>query len=157
MSVTNASGDVLSEAALNALTTAPPADAPVLRQVTQNIHQRFTYEAGSGGFERGSRLLFRTGQVVPQSAIDALFVDATVTGISPATGPVAGGTDVVITGTNLGGVLGVTIGGAAATLVRALDETRVSCRTPAGTAGARDVVVTDDSGPVTAAGAFTYE
>jgi len=32
----------------------------------------------------------------------------------------------------------------------------VSCRTPAGTAGARDVVVTDDSGPVTRTGGYTY-
>ena len=156
MAVTNASGTVLSKVALNALTTAPPAGAPVLRVVSQNIHQRFSYDAGSGGFERGSRLLFRAGQLVPQSVIDALFADATVTGISPATGPAAGGTDIVITGTNLGGVLGVTVGGAAATMVRALDETRVSCRTPAGTAGARDVVVTYDSGPVTRIGGYTY-
>ena len=157
MSVTNAAGAVLSETALNALTAAPTGGV-TLRRITQDIYQRYTYEGhkGPNSFERGQRLLFRAGQVVPQSAIDALFADATVTGVSPATGPAAGGTDVVITGTNLGGVLGVTIGGAAATLVRTLDETRVSCRTPAGTAGARDVVVTDDSGPVTRTGGYTY-
>jgi len=154
MAVTNAAGAVLTKTALNALTTAP-AGAPVMRQISADVYQRFSFE-GRSGFERGARLLFRSGQVVPQATIDALFSDATITSVTPATGPLAGGTDIVIVGTNFGGVVGVTVGGAAATLVKVLDETRLTCRTPAGTAGAKDVVVTDDSGPVTRVGGFTY-
>lgn len=155
MAVTNTAGAVLTETALNALTTAP-AGTPAMRQVSADVHQRFSFEGGRNGFERGTRLLFRAGQVVSQATIDALFADATITGVTPATGPLAGGTDIVIVGTNFGGTLGVTVGGAAATLVKVVDETRITCRTPAGTAGAKDVVVTDDSGPVTRAGGYTY-
>jgi hypothetical protein len=60
----------------------------------------------------------------------------TVTGVMPGNGPAAGGTDIVITGTNLTGATAVTIGGAAATNVTPIDATTLSARTPAGTAGA---------------------
>jgi hypothetical protein len=153
MTITNAAGSPLSEAALNALTTSAPTP-PVMRVVTAEIRQKFTYDGGK--FEKGDRVLFYAGQVVPQSAIDALFVDATVTSVVPATGPAAGGTDLVITGTNLGGVLGVTIGGTAATMVRVLSETKLTCKAPAHAAGAVNVVVTDDSGPVTVTNGYTY-
>lgn len=153
MSVTNAAGATLSESALNALTTPVTAD-PVVT-VGQDIIQRFSYEA-SGKFEKGSRLLFRAGQKVRQATIDALFADATVATVAPATGAAAGGTDITITGTNLGGVLGVSIGGVAATMVRSVSETTLTCRTGAHAAGAVDVVVTDDSGPVTKTNGFTY-
>lgn len=156
MSVTNKAGATLSEAALNALTAAPPSTAPVLRQVTADVYQRYSYPAGTGGFERGTRLLFTAGQIVPQAAIDALFADATITSVAPASGPAAGGTDVVINGTNFGGVTAVTVGGVAATLVKVVSETKITCRTPAGTAGAKSVVVTDDSGAVTLANGFTH-
>jgi IPT/TIG domain len=149
-----ANGVALSQADLNALTTSPPAP-PVMRKLTADIYQRFSYEA-TGRFEEGVRLLFASGQIVPQAAIDALFRPATVTAVAPTGGPAAGGTDVVIDGTNLGGVLGVTFGGAAATMVRAVSETKIACRVPAHAAGAVAVVVTDDSGPVTLTGGFTY-
>lgn len=81
---------------------------------------------------------------------------ATVTGIAPATGPVVGGTAVTITGTNFTGATGATIGGAALTGFTVTNDTTITGTTPAGTAGARDVVVTDDSGAATLAGGFTY-
>jgi IPT/TIG domain len=154
MSITDADGATLSETAMNALTEDPPA-AAVTRRVTADVYQRFSFD--NAGFEQGTRLLFHAGQIVAQTAIDALFVDATVTAVTPNEGAAAGGTDVVITGTNLGGVLGVTFGGQAATLVRALSETRVSCRTPAHAEGTVNVVVTDDSGAKTLTNGFTYE
>lgn len=78
----------------------------------------------------------------------------TITGIAPNTGPAAGGTSVTITGTNLSGA-SVTIGGAAATGVSA-SATSISCTTPAGSAGAADVVVTTAGGNATLVGGFTY-
>ncbi|WP_047307490.1 IPT/TIG domain-containing protein, partial [Rhodopseudomonas palustris] len=72
----------------------------------------------------------------------------TIGTISPSSGPVAGGTSVTITGTNLSGVTGVTVGGAAATL-GTNTSTSIQITTPAGTAGARDVVLTTAGGSVT--------
>ena len=84
------------------------------------------------------------------------IVGPSISTIAPNTGPAAGGTTVTITGTNLSGVTGVTIGGAAATL-GANTPTSIIITTPAGTAGARDVVLTTAGGSVTSTGGFTYE
>ncbi|MBE2285889.1 MAG: IPT/TIG domain-containing protein [Prosthecobacter sp.] len=80
----------------------------------------------------------------------------TVTAISPTSGPTGGGTSVTITGTNFTGATGVTIGGAAATSVTVLNATTITCLTPAGTAGAKSVVVTTPGGSNSANSLFTY-
>ncbi len=83
----------------------------------------------------------------------------TFTSIAPAAGPIAGGTTVIITGTNFvaGGSLGVTIGGVAATGVVRNSATQITAVTPAGTVGAKDVVITNSDGQtVTRMGAYTY-
>ena len=81
----------------------------------------------------------------------------TITSITPASGPINGGTAVTIVGTNFAAGVGVTIGGAAATNVKVVDATHITAFTPPGTSGARDVVITNIDGPaVTATGAFTY-
>jgi len=81
----------------------------------------------------------------------------TVASCSPDSGPEAGGTAITITGTNLMGVLTVTIDGQDATSVVAVNDTTITCVTPAGTAGAVDVVVETSSGTGTGSGAFTYD
>jgi len=72
----------------------------------------------------------------------------TFTSVSPTSGNIGGGTVITITGTSFDADATVTVGGAA-------------CTTPAGSAGAKDVVVTNPSSgtPVTATGtgAFTYQ
>jgi hypothetical protein len=81
------------------------------------------------------------------------------TSISPASGPIAGGTPVTITGTNFvsGGSFGITIGGTAATGVVLVDSSHITAFTPAGIAGARDVMITNNDGQfVTGVGAYTY-
>ncbi|MET8629566.1 IPT/TIG domain-containing protein [Kitasatospora sp. NPDC004669] len=79
----------------------------------------------------------------------------TLTGISPSQGPVAGGTVVTITGTNLTGA-GVTIGGNAATNVTVNPGgTQITATTPAGTPGPADVTVTT-TGIDILTGGFTY-
>ncbi len=79
----------------------------------------------------------------------------TISSVTPNTGPVAGGTSVVIAGTNLADATSVTIGGTAAT-VTADTATSITATTPSGTAGAADVVVTTAGGSVTDTGGFTY-
>ncbi|MFA4825482.1 MAG: IPT/TIG domain-containing protein [Methanoregula sp.] len=78
----------------------------------------------------------------------------TVTDISPASGPVSGGTVVTITGTNLIGTNAVTFDGTPATASSAINETSISATSPAHAAGAVSVVVTTPNG--TATGTYTY-
>ena len=86
------------------------------------------------------------------------FVTPTITSIAPTSGPSAGGTGVVITGTNFETNMSATIGGASTTGVSVTPPTTLGAAAPAGSAGARDVVVTNtDSGfTATLAGGFTY-
>ena len=80
----------------------------------------------------------------------------TITSISPTSGTTAGGTAIVITGTGFVAGATVTIGGASAT-VGTITSTTIAATTPAGTAGAKDVVVTNlDAQSVTGTGLFTY-
>jgi hypothetical protein len=83
----------------------------------------------------------------------------TFTSISPVSGPTAGGTAVTITRTDFvsGGSFGVTIGGTAATSVVWVDSSHITAVTPAGTAGAKNVVITNNDGQfVTGVGAYRY-
>lgn len=80
----------------------------------------------------------------------------TISTISPNVGTTLGGNSITITGTNLIGTTGITINGVAATSVNVVSSTSVTAVTPAGTAGAKNVVLTTAGGSVTAAGGFNY-
>ena len=81
----------------------------------------------------------------------------TLTSVSPTSGPTTGGTTITLTGTNFVSGATVRVGGVAATNVAFSSATRVTARTPAGTAGARDVQITNPNGQsATRTGAFTY-
>ena len=82
----------------------------------------------------------------------------TVTSIAPTAGPTAGGTSVVITGTNLDSATAVDFGANAAT-VTADSATSITATAPAGSAGAVDVTVTTAGGTsaTSPADVFTYE
>lgn len=152
MSIKDASGNGLTKSALLALATQQTSDT--LYKFNSNVYQTYTQDGAH--FEGTERLLFHSGQVVPQSTIDALYKTATVTGISPASGPAAGGTAVTISGTDFAGTSGVTFGGVAATNIVVVSNQRITCTTPAHAAGAVDVVVQDDAGNVTMTGGFTF-
>ena len=80
----------------------------------------------------------------------------TITGSSPASGPTAGGTDVVITGTGFQNMRGARFG-ATAGVVQQLTTTAITARTPAWSAGPVAISVTNpDGGAATRASAFTY-
>ena len=85
--------------------------------------------------------------------------ELTVTAVNPGTGPLAGGTSVMITGTNFINVTSVTIGGNALGSRTVLSATEITGTTPTATSpGAKDVVVTSSShGSGTCTGCFSYE
>jgi hypothetical protein len=80
-----------------------------------------------------------------------------VTGLSPTSGPAAGGTTVTISGSNLGGATAVAFGAAAATGFSVISPSQVTATAPAGT-GTVDVTVTTPGGtsPTGTADRYTY-
>ena len=99
------------------------------------------------------------GDSVASSSVNVVPVSGppTVTSISPTSGSTAGGTSVTITGTNFITGATVTIGGSSCTSVVVVSSTSITCTTPSGTAGGKDVVVATGVSPnATLAGGFTY-
>jgi signal transduction histidine kinase len=80
-----------------------------------------------------------------------------LTNISPASGPTAGGTSVTLTGTNFKSGDTVTVGGVPATNVVIVNSTQITATTPANTVGPASVTVTDqDNVEATLTNGFTY-
>lgn len=152
MTYVTADGTILNKTEMLALTTEQ--STTVMREVDADIYQKFTQDGST--FEGATKLLFHEGQLVPEAEIDALFETATVTAISPASGPAAGGTVVTLTGTNLAGVEGVTFGGTAGTALQRVSSTQIKVTTPAKAAAAYNVVIQDDAGDVTKTNFYTY-
>ena len=96
------------------------------------------------------------GGTTATSAADQ-FTYMSVTGVSPATGSLAGGTAVTITGTGFTGVTQVNFGPALATSVVVVSATKITATSPAGT-GTVDVTVTGPGGTTTTSAAdhFAY-
>lgn len=82
-----------------------------------------------------------------------------VTAVSPATGPIVGGTSITITGANFIDVTSVTIGGTELAGRTVMGTTQITGTTPAGVAfGLANVVVTSSSQRAgTCSGCFKYE
>ncbi len=80
-----------------------------------------------------------------------------VSDLSPTSGPLAGGTLVTITGTNLAGATAVDFGATAATNITVVSSTTITADSPAGT-GTVNVTVTTTGGTsaTSAADQFTY-
>lgn len=155
MSVVDVNGTILTKAQLLAKTT--PVVVPDKLTLTEEIWETFGY-SGATDPEGGKRRLFRAGEVVESALIDSIYAasNAAVSTISPTGGLAAGGTPVTINGTGLLGNKGVTFGGTAATNVKVVSDTKITCTAPAHAAGAVNVVVQDASGDVTKTGAYTY-
>lgn len=82
---------------------------------------------------------------------------AATNSVTPATGPAAGGTAVVITGTDFtSAITGVTFGGSAGTAFSIISPTEIHVTTPAHAAGAVNVVLVDAAGNITKTNGFTY-
>jgi hypothetical protein len=112
------------------------------------------YSAGTpNGLTAKNALLARS---TPWTFTDGGLYVITVTNISPSSGTTAGGTSVTITGTNFTGATSVTIGGVPVTGFTVVSNTSITATTPAGTAGAKDVVVTTPDGSGTGTNLYTY-
>ena len=98
------------------------------------------------------------------SSADHFTYDATpsVTAVSPAAGPIAGGTVVTISGTGFADSIattGVTFAGNNATSYTINSDTSITATSPAHAAGVADVVVTNETGSSSTSSAddFSYE
>ena len=89
------------------------------------------YGATSGGYSTAGQAYVTTLAEYPVPAI---------TGISPSSGPLAGGTLVTITGTGFTGVTAVTFGSTAGTITGTTTDTSITATSPAGT-GTVDITV----------------
>ncbi len=79
-----------------------------------------------------------------------------ISAVSPAFGPTAGGTTITITGTALTDTSSVTVRGNTATSVVVVNDTTVTAVTSPGSVGAANVQVTTPGGTATLNGGFTY-
>jgi hypothetical protein len=80
-----------------------------------------------------------------------------ISSISPAAGPIAGGTSVTINGSNFESGATVSFGSAQATSVQFVNSTQLQAVTPAGAVGSANIVVTNpNAGSASLANAFTY-
>ncbi len=84
------------------------------------------------------------------------FRFADVTAVAPSRGPVAGGTDVTLTGAGFVGASAVQFGGNPATDLVVASDTQITCKTPAHAAGDVDAVVVTPGGHLTLPDAFAY-
>ncbi len=92
----------------------------------------------------------------PTGSYQVGLAPPTVTSISPTGGSIAGGTSVTITGTNFTGATAVRFGTLDASSFTVDSDTQITAIAPAGTAGAKDVVVTAPGGTGTGTGLYSY-
>jgi hypothetical protein len=123
-----ASGSITADSSTSITATSPAGSGTVNVTVTTK-----------GGTSNAERFTYTTP--APQ-----------ITGISPSSGPTAGGTSVTISGKNLSGATGVSFGGSGAT-VTADSSTSITVTDPAGS-GTVTVTVTTPGGSATTQ--FTY-
>ena len=115
-----------------------------------------TTPAGSLGAANVVVTNTNTGTVTDTGGFTYVSAPA-ITGVSPNSGPTAGGTAITISGSGFLSGATVTIGGAAATNVMVVSANSITATTPAGSVGEANVVVTNtDTGTITATGGFTY-
>lgn len=113
-----------------------------------------TTPAGSVGAQ--NVVVTAPGGSVTSTGGYAYVAAPTVTSLNTTAGPLAGGTSVVVTGTNFTGASAVTFGGTAATAFTVNTATQITATAPAGTAGAKNLVVTTPGGNGTGTGIYTY-
>ena len=151
----NATGlHVFSAAALNGTSTSA-IDLTTTTPLSVGDVANVSYTSdGSVKADDGGVLATFTDQSVTNNVVAA---GPTFTSITPSTGSTLGGTSVVIVGTNFisGGSFDVKIGGVTATDITWNSATQITANTPAGTAGAQPVVLTNNDGQ-TATGSYTY-
>lgn len=90
------------------------------------------------------------------ATLDYTYLAPTVSDISPAAGPAAGGQTVVITGDGLGGATDVLFDGVPGTIVGTPTDTEIVVVTPPGAAGPADVVIVLPGDDAVIGGGYVY-
>ena len=147
-SVTIAGSNLANATAVDFGSTAATVTADTATSITA------TAPAGTGTVNVSVTTANGTGTSPTQYVYVAPPPPPTITGISPATGPNAGGTSVTITGTNLANATAVDFG-TTATAALADSATSITVNSPAGS-GTVDVTVTTGGGTATAPTQFAY-
>lgn len=106
--------------------------------------------------KNSDRVLVRANQLYTEIPAVDQADDPSIDEISPDTGHVAGGLTVTISGSNLGKTLSVTFDDVEGTDLEVISDSEVTVKTPAGSAGAVDVVLTAENGEVEVENGFTY-
>jgi Chitobiase/beta-hexosaminidase C-terminal domain/Bacterial lectin/IPT/TIG domain len=146
---TQAAGDGFT----SRIATAPDGDIALDKVVTVTGSNSATSTLSSAGAWVMQMATFSAdaGPVSPPAP------SPTVSRVSPRRGTTTGGTAVTITGTNFAAGAAVMFGGAAATSVAVVNNTTITAVTPAGSAGAVTVTVTNPGSQSGSLGsAFTY-
>jgi len=89
------------------------------------------------------------------ASVTPIDTTPTVTSLDPASGTIAGGTTVTLTGTYLSALTAASIGGHAAT-ISGLTSTSATLTTPTGSVGITDLILTFPTFSLTETGAFSY-
>ncbi len=101
------------------------------------------------------RSLYTGSATDPNISVFARSRPPALTTVTPARGPTAGGTSVVIAGVNLDGATAVIFGGKTATIT-ANTATSLTVTTPLHIAGTVDLIITTADGTQTSKNAFTF-
>jgi sugar lactone lactonase YvrE len=132
-----------------------PATSVSVKSATQ-----LTATAPSAGPGTVDVTVTTPGGTSPTSSADEYGYDRpTVSRVSPAAGPVAGGNTVTITGTNFVSGATVHLGASAATSVTFKSATQLTATVPSASPGTVDVTVTTQGGtsPASSADRYTYD
>ena len=124
----------------NSVTAIAPAQAAGAVDVTVS-----TTAGGTSATSAGDLFTYQAAAVAP-----------TVTGVSPASGPATGATQVSISGTSFTGATAVKFGTTVATAVTVNSATSITATSPAGT-GTVDVTVTTPAGTSTLSAADQFQ
>lgn len=108
-----------------------PVSAPLTGLAPNITYHYRLFAASPGGTSYGADRSFTTSEPTP-----------TITRVKPTSGPAGGGTNVVITGTNLGTAVAVTFGTVEATGFHVNSPTSITAIAPAEAVGQVDITVT---------------
>lgn len=152
----NGSNDIIqvSSSADRGLTWSAPVNLsavggttrdPVVAMSTDGQYQAVAWNR----YNNGSNNVIQTSRFPSPAPV--------VSSVSPSSGSTVGGTSMSVTGSNFVSGSSVSVGGTSCSSVTFTSSTQLMCTTPAGAAGAADVVVTNpDTQAVTFTGGFTY-
>ncbi len=97
-----------------------------------------------------------TGGAVIKSSYYTYIALPAFTSVAPNMGPVSGGTNVTITGSDFASGATVTFAGTAATNIVVVDSATITCTTSAHVSGTADIAITTAGGTGTGSSAFVY-